>query len=126
MTTLETLRIDKWLWAARFFKTRKLASDAVSGGKVHLNGQRCKPSKEIKIGAVLQISKEHLDWEITVLGLNAQRRPAAEAVLLYQESAASKMKREQQAQQQREFNVAPARKPNKKDRRLIHQFVRQA
>jgi len=129
MSELTVLRIDKWLWAARFFKTRKLASDAVSGGKVHLNGQRCKPSKELKIGAQLQINKEQTHWEVTVLGLNEQRRPSIEAILLYQESPESIQKRQRQAEQQREerafLDFSPAlHKPNKKDRRLIHRFIR--
>ncbi|NOQ35440.1 MAG: RNA-binding protein, partial [Methylococcaceae bacterium] len=79
MSELESLRIDKWLWTARFFKTRKLASDAVSGGKVHVNGQRCKPSKEIKIGSKVLIHKEQYSWDLTIAGLNSQRRPASEA-----------------------------------------------
>ncbi len=126
---LEQLRIDKWLWAARFFKTRQLAADAVSGGKVHVNGQRCKPSKEIKIGTTLLISKDRTQWQIIVVGLNEQRRPAAEAVLLYEETPDSVIKRQQQAQQQREerefLGFSPAaQKPNKKERRLIHHFLR--
>jgi ribosome-associated heat shock protein Hsp15 len=129
MNEINGLRIDKWLWAARFFKTRKLAADAVSGGKVHLNGQRCKPSKEIHIGSQLRISKDQLHWEITVLGLNEHRRPASEAALLYQENAESLLKRQQQAEQQREqrqfLDFAPTHKPNKKDRRLIHRFIQQ-
>jgi ribosome-associated heat shock protein Hsp15 len=129
MAELERLRLDKWLWAARFFKTRQLAADAVSGGKVHVNGQRCKPSKEIKVGTTLLISKDHTHWEITVAALNEHRRPAVEAVLLYEESAESTVKRQQQAQQQREqrafLDFSPAaHKPNKKERRLIHRFVR--
>ena len=86
MSQLESLRLDKWLWAARFFKTRKLAAEAVSGGKVHLNGQRTKPSKDVKIDSHIVIHKDQFSWDITVLGINAQRRPAAEAVLLYKET----------------------------------------
>jgi ribosome-associated heat shock protein Hsp15 len=89
MEALTSLRLDKWLWAARFFKTRKLAAEAVSGGKVHLNGQRTKPSKEVKVDSHLLIHKEQFSWDITVLGINAHRRPATEAVLLYKESEAS-------------------------------------
>lgn len=124
---LESIRLDKWLWIARFYKTRKLAADAVSGGKIHLNKQRVKPGKEIKPGAILSINKDSLNWEITVLGLAKQRLPAKDAVLLYEEDADSISKREKQMAFLREqktlvgFN-APEHKPNKKDRRLIHQF----
>ena len=124
---LESIRIDKWLWIARFYKTRKLAADAVSGGKIHLNKQRVKPGKEIKPGATLTINKESLNWEINVLGLAKQRLPAKDAVLLYEEDPESIAKREKQMTILREqrtlvgFN-APEHKPNKKDRRLIHQF----
>ena len=124
---LEAIRIDKWLWIARFYKTRKLAADAVSGGKVHLNKQRIKPSKEIKAGFILTINKESLTWEITVLGLAKQRLPAKDAALLYEEEPESLAKRQKQMDILREqrtlvgFN-APEHKPNKKDRRLIHQF----
>ena len=69
---IESLRLDKWLWAARFYKTRKLAADAISGGKIHLNGQRTKPGKEIKVNAKLFISKDHYTWDITVTGINKQ------------------------------------------------------
>ena len=124
---LESIRLDKWLWIARFYKTRKLAADAVSGGKIHLNKQRVKHGKEIKPGAILSINKDSLNWEITVLGLAKQRLPAKDAVLLYEEDADSISKREKQMAILREqrtlvgFN-APEHKPNKKDRRLIHQF----
>ncbi len=126
-TDLESIRLDKWLWNARFYKTRKLASDAISGGKVHLNKQRIKPGKEIKPGAELVINKEGLTWDITVTGLSKQRLPAKDAVLLYEEAVESITKRQQQMAIQREqrqlvgFN-APEHKPNKKDRRLIHRF----
>lgn len=127
MTELTALRLDKWLWAARFFKTRALASEAIAGGKVRLNGSRCKSSKEIKVADRLLVSKDGYHWEITILALNDQRRPAVEAVLLYQENAESIAKRQKQTQQQREERQflgysAPEHKPNKKDRRLIHRF----
>ncbi|MFZ2725305.1 MAG: S4 domain-containing protein [Methylococcaceae bacterium] len=124
---LEVLRLDKWLWAARFFKTRSLAAEAIAGGKVHVNAQRVKASKEIKIGAQLSISKERYMWQITVLALSSQRKPAKEAVLLYEESLESIAKRQQQLQEERlhrelfPFDYT-AIKPNKKDRRLIHRF----
>jgi ribosome-associated heat shock protein Hsp15 len=124
---LESLRLDKWLWAARFFKTRSLAAEAISGGKVHVNQQRVKASKEIKIGAQLSITKERYQWHITVIALSSQRRGAKEAVLLYEESLDSIAKREQQLQEERlhrelfPFDYT-ANKPSKKDRRLIHRF----
>lgn len=120
------MRLDKWLWAARFFKTRKLATEAVQGGKVHLSGQRTKPGKEVQIGSRLSISKNSLDWEIEVLVLPKQRRPASEAVTFYSESSASIEKRESQLAQLRAIRAASplktAGKPSKKDRRLIHRF----
>lgn len=126
MTTNESIRLDKWLWAARFFKTRKLAADAVSGGKVHVNSQRSKPGKEIKPGTKLFISKESYTWDITVLDINNQRRPAKEAVLLYQETPESITNRQTQLAQRREertlFDPNRERKPNKKQRRQIHRF----
>jgi ribosome-associated heat shock protein Hsp15 len=127
MPELESLRLDKWLWAARFFKTRKLAADAIAGGKVHLNQQRTKPGKEIKPGDHLSISKDSSHWDITITTLSSQRRPAKEAALLYEESTDSHAKRQLQIQQQREqrallpFN-SQDHKPNKKERRLIHRF----
>jgi ribosome-associated heat shock protein Hsp15 len=126
-TELETIRLDKWLWTARFFKTRKLAADAISGGKVHVNNQRAKPGKDIKPGALLSISKDGLRWDITIIALSKQRRPASEAVLLYEETAESQAKRQQLMIQQREqrelFDFSGQdHKPNKKERRLIHRF----
>ncbi|MGR8978950.1 MAG: RNA-binding S4 domain-containing protein [Gammaproteobacteria bacterium] len=126
-TETDAVRLDKWLWAARFFKTRKLAGEAIAGGKVHVNQQRAKPGKEIKPGAHLSITKDHLHWKITVVALTTQRRPAKEAALLYEEDPASRALRQQQLIEERElrklfpFN-GPDRKPNKKDRRLIHRF----
>lgn len=130
MNGSDSIRLDKWLWAARFFKTRKLASDAIAGGKVHVNGQRCKASKEIRIGCKLEISKDQYRWDITVLALNAQRRPAAEAALLYEETPESHAKRQQQVAEQREGRALFAHddggRPTKKQRRQIHSFKRQA
>lgn len=127
MPELEAIRLDKWLWTARFFKTRKLAAEAISGGKVHVNGQRAKPGKEVKTGAMLSISKGNYRWDITIIAINGQRRSAKEAILLYQERAESLAKREQQIiknREQRELFDFSGRdhKPNKKERRLIHQF----
>ncbi|MGR9114478.1 MAG: RNA-binding S4 domain-containing protein [Gammaproteobacteria bacterium] len=127
MPPSDSLRLDKWLWAARFFKTRKLAAEAINGGKVHLNDKRTKPGKEIGIGARLSISKDQYQWDITVTGINSQRRPAQEAVLLYQETEESRLKRQQLIIQQREERALlehseRPHKPNKKERRMIHRF----
>ena len=126
-TELESIRLDKWLWTARFFKTRKLAAIAVSGGKVHVNNQRTKPGKEIKPGTVLSISKDGLRWDVTIIALSNQRRSAKEAILLYEESTESLAKRQQQIIEQRTqrelFDFSSQdHKPNKKERRLIHRF----
>jgi ribosome-associated heat shock protein Hsp15 len=127
MPDLEAIRLDKWLWAARFFKTRSLAAEAISGGKVHVNEQRSKPGKEVKIGTALSISKDNYRWEITIIAIIGQRRSAKEAVLLYEESAESLAKRDLQIfnnREQRELFDFSGRehKPNKKERRMIHQF----
>jgi ribosome-associated heat shock protein Hsp15 len=124
---LEAIRLDKWLWTARFFKTRKLAADAISGGKVQVSNQRTKPGKDIKPGALLSISKDGLRWEVTIIALANQRRSAKEAVLLYEETAESLAKRQQQIIQQREQRelfdfTGQDHKPNKKERRLIDRF----
>jgi len=123
---IDAIRLDKWLWAARFFKTRKLAADAVAGGKVHVNGQRSKPGKEVKIGTHLLISKDHYSWDITISAINSQRRPAKEAVLLYQETPESHARRQAQVALQREqrilFDHGREHRPNKKQRRQIHRF----
>jgi len=127
MTNTEDVRIDKWLWAARFFKTRHLAADAVNGGKVHVNGQRCKPSRDLKVGDVVTISKDQNQWEIRVTDLNKQRRSAKEAATLYSEDEASINKRLQQIELRKQQQaLMPAsereRRPNKKQRRQIHRF----
>lgn len=125
--TRQTMRLDKWLWAARFFKTRSLAQEAIQGGKVHLNGQRTKSGKEIHIGALLDISIGGLDWAIEVLVLPNQRRPAAEASLFYLESEDSKTRRKTRIEAQRherEAHPSPSPgRPSKRDRRLIHRFT---
>lgn len=131
MAEIASIRIDKWLWAARFFKTRSLAADAVNGGKVHVNGQRCKPSKEIKIGDHVSITKEQYAWNIEVTDLNKQRRPAKEAILLYHEDEVSVEKRHQQRELQRQQQALlhPSERehrPNKKQRRQIHRFKQNA
>ena len=119
------LRLDKWLWAARFFKTRQLAQEAIAGGKVHLNGQRAKPGREIHVGAQLEISKDQLVWVIDVRALSGRRGPAKEAILLYEETGESLARREAELMRRRELREAEVPqegRPNKRDRRLIHRF----
>lgn len=122
-----TQRLDKWLWAARFYKTRTLAVEAINGGKVHLNKNRVKPSRTIKPDDVLTISKPPYEHVITVLGLSKQRRPAPEAQQLYVESEASIAKREQLHEEIKNqplgFRHEKGR-PNKRDRRHIIKFIR--
>ena len=124
---MEKVRIDKWLWAARFFKTRSLASKAVSGGHVHLNGQRVKPSRTVLEGDALEIRKGALTFAVTILGLDDRRGPASVARLLYEESPESMAKREQ-VKEERRLITAPAgkpdRRPDKRNRRKIRQFLK--
>lgn len=125
--TDQKIRIDKWLWAARFFKTRSLASQAVQGGKVHINGSRAKPSRTILIGDVLTIQKQELTFVVTVMGLNQRRRPAKEAQELYEESEQSVKERAEQRQMRRLIRApgaAPEKRPGKRDRRKIREFIR--
>lgn len=93
----DKIRLDKWLWAARFFKTRSLAADAVDSGKVHVDGDRAKPAKEVKPGQVMRIRHGQEEIEVVVRGLSGQRRGAPEAALLYEETEASRLKREDAA-----------------------------
>jgi ribosome-associated heat shock protein Hsp15 len=120
------MRLDKWLWAARFYKTRALAAEAVDGGKVHLNGQRAKPGKTVAPGSRLQISKDGLQWDIEVAVLPAQRRPASEARTFYVEQESSRLARAAAIEAQRLARLASplqtASRPTKRDRRLIHRF----
>ena len=126
MTAPDRMRLDKWLWAARFFKTRQLAAEAVSGGKVHLNGQRTKPGKDVRVGSRLRIHRGSLEWDIEVQQLPPQRRPASEAVTFYTETEESRRKREQAIETQRALRAAmpaaPGGRPTKRDRRMIHKF----
>ena len=115
-------RLDKWLWAARFFKTRSLAAEAIAGGKIHLAGQRVKPARLIRPGDRLEIRKGEVTWEIVVRALNKQRRPASEATQLYEETLESSQRRSREARERRERGVehAPgAGRPTKRDRRTL-------
>lgn len=119
------VRLDKWLWAARFYKTRSIATDAVDGGKVKLNGAAVKPAKEVKPGDRLLVRSGDQDWEVIVLGLNEQRRPAAEARLLYQETPESAQQRARAAELRRLAPIPqPDQKgrPTKRDRRQLLRF----
>jgi len=125
--TREKIRLDKWLWAARFFKTRSRAAQAVNGGKVHLNGSRVKAARAVNVGDELVVSRGHVEFKVKVMGLSLYRRPAVEARLLYEEYEESILAREENRELRRMFNVsnsAPAKKPNKRDRRKIKEFVR--
>lgn len=121
----EGSRIDKWLWTSRFFKTRSLATDAVNGGKVHLNGQRVKAGRAVKAGDVLSIQKDSVPYEVTITGINKTRRPAKEARLTYEESEDSRKRREQELQIKKLASASrpvPQRKPGKREREQLRQF----
>lgn len=119
------MRLDKWLWAARFYKTRSIAAEAVNGGKVKMNGAPAKPAKEVKSGDRLQIRAGEQDWDIVVMGLNEQRRPAPEARLLYQETPESQQRR-LEAAELRKLAPMPGSdqkgRPTKRDRRQLKRF----
>ncbi len=119
------VRIDKWLWAARFFKTRSLAKAAIEGGKVRVDGQRAKPSKEIEVGAELCVRQGWEEKTLVVTAISDQRRGAPEAALLYRETATSRARREQQAAERRAARTAvqyPEQRPSKKQRRDLLRF----
>lgn len=119
------MRIDKWLWAARFFKTRSLAAQAVDGGKISLNEQRPKPSKEVKIGDTLAMRIGAFEFHVAVLALSDKRGPASEAAKLYQESEASRAARETLALQLRAnqaLNPFLKGRPTKKARRALERL----
>ena len=119
------LRLDKWLWAARFFKTRSLAKAAIEGGKVQLDGQRVKVSREISVGDSLHIRQGWDQKIVVVRGLSDQRRGAPEAQRLYEETAESVARREEEAAARKAAGGMidrPAQRPTKKQRRQIHRF----
>ena len=124
------LRIDKWLWAARFFKTRSMASDAIAKNRVRVDGQRIKASRTISVGDRVQIEKPPYEFDVTVLGLSDQRRGAKEAVLLYQETHDSIERRAVLSARLRNdrmarLDVAGAGRPSKRQRRQIIRFQNQ-
>ena len=121
----DKLRLDKWLWAARFFKTRSLAKHAIEGGKVHMAGQRVKVSRELSVGDQLQIRQGWDEKVVVVKALSEQRRGAPEAQLLYAETADSIAKREADGAARKAAGGMidrPAQRPSKKQRRQIHRF----
>jgi ribosome-associated heat shock protein Hsp15 len=121
------VRIDKWLWAARFFKTRSLASEAVKGGKVSVNGQRAKPSREVEVGDTLILRQGADEKTIIVQDLSDKRGPATVAQLLYQETDESIVKREKEKELRKLAAVQMPHgegRPTKRSRRLIHRFTR--
>ena len=126
MSDTPKVRLDKWLWAARFFKTRSLAKQAIEGGKVQYNGARSKVSKEVELGAELTIRQGWDDKTVVVEGLSDQRRGAPEAQALYRETRESIEQRELRAAQRKAHGPgADLIRPNKKQRRQIHRFKQQ-
>ena len=123
-TPNEAVRLDKWLWAARFFKTRALAKAAIEGGKVHHRGERCKPGKEPRVGDEYLIRTGFEERSIVVLALSVVRRGAPEAQALYAETAVSIERREQAAAQRKAgaLGVQTDGRPSKKQRRQLHHF----
>ncbi|HEY9032125.1 MAG TPA: ribosome-associated heat shock protein Hsp15 [Kangiella sp.] len=118
------VRLDKWLWAARFFKTRALAKTAIEGGKVHCDGVRGKPSRQVQLGMTIKIRQGFAEKTVIVEGLSEQRGPAKEAQALYSETEDSIQKREELAVQRKSMPHSE-HKPDKKQRRQIHRFLRQ-
>jgi len=116
------MRLDKWLWAARFFKTRSLATEAINGGKVQVDGHRVKAAREVKLDDKLEISNGEVRWAVTVKALSEKRGPAPEARLLYEETADSIAARETQ-KEMRKYQADPAAdlhgRPTKRDRRQM-------
>jgi ribosome-associated heat shock protein Hsp15 len=127
MTTEEKTdnhRLDKWLWHARFFKTRSLATAAINGGKVHLNGERVKPAHRVRVGDRLSLSLQGVVGEFEVLGLPARRGPAAEASSHYSETAASAARRVVLKEQQRLANLSRPRSDSRPDKRERRQLMK--
>ena len=122
---MTAVRMDKWLWAARFFKTRALAARACDLGRIHSNGIEAKPAREVRVGDKLQVRNDAGEFQIEVLELSSMRGPAAVAQKLYRESEASRearLKAAEEAKSMREFVPAPAGRPSKRDRRRIIRF----
>ncbi len=124
---MDNVRIDKWLWAARFFKTRSLAAKAVGGGHITLNGHKIKPARTVQVGDQLVIRQGVFEFTVSVLGLSEQRGPAVRARMLYEETEASLNKREQMRAERQAMNQQgsrPEHRPDKHERRKIRQFLK--
>lgn len=122
-----TVRIDSWLWAARFFKTRSLAKDAIEGGKVHIDGSKAKPGKTVRVGQAVTVTKGTETFVVDVLALSKKRGPASEAQQLYQETEQSLERRQQRSDQRRMARASmptPDHRPDKKERRELERFKR--
>jgi len=119
MSSAEQVRLDKWLWAARFYKTRGLAKEMIDGGKVHYNGQKAKCSKAVEIGALIKLRQGYEEKIVEVLELSDQRRGAPEAQKLYRETQESIDKRNANAEARKQLGSAPENRPNKKSRREL-------
>ena len=125
VTQDDVIRLDKWLWAARFYKTRALAREMIDGGKVHYNGQRGKPSKAVEVNAEIRLRQGNEERTVVVLAVTSQRRGASEAQLMYQETQASVTNREKMALARKMDALTmphPDRRPDKKERRDLIKF----
>lgn len=122
---MQRVRIDKWLWAARFYKTRSAATDAVNGGRVHVNGARAKPSKDVVIGDTIELTVGEMPWTVGVTGLADRRSSAAVAATLYTETDESRRVREQRIADRRVRPVGAGlgERPTKRDRRRIEDLT---
>jgi ribosome-associated heat shock protein Hsp15 len=118
------LRLDKWLWFARFFKSRSQATEAVAGGLVHVNGERVKPSRVVQVNDSLQITRDEERFEVVVQGIPKRRGPASEARTHYVETPASLAERERKREQSRHAPPAPDRRPDKHARRMLRDLRR--
>lgn len=126
-TTADDVRLDKWLWAARLYKTRSLATAAINGGKVHVNGARAKPSRDVRVGDAISLTRSEGPMELAVRALSARRGKAVEAQALYEETLLSKEARAERAvlrKMKALKNPAPEKRPDKRARRHIIKFTR--
>ena len=122
------LRIDKWLWAARLFKTRSLATDAVEKGRVRIGGATVKPAKDVRVGDLVEIEIERIVWQIQVLGVCDVRGPASVAQTLYVETEEGRQKRQQENERRKTYREPAAElhgRPTKRDRRVIDKISRE-